>query len=98
MEEQEQKILNFMNDEDYVPMKAKEIAMLMKVPKNEYHEFLEIIGKLELEMKIQKNRKNRYRLSDKHIMKDILEKMLEGMDLLELKDKKTKYLYLKKIH
>ena len=65
MEEQEQKILNFMNDEDYVPMKAKEIAMLMKVPKNEYHEFLEIIGKLELEMKIQKNRKNRYRLSDK---------------------------------
>ena len=48
MEEQEQKILNFMNDEDYVPMKAKEIAMLMKVPKNEYHEFLEIIVKLEL--------------------------------------------------
>ena len=62
MEEQEQKILNFMNDEDYVPMKAKEIAMLMKVPKNEYHEFLEIIGKLELEMKIQKNRKNRYKV------------------------------------
>ena len=71
MEEQEQKILNFMNDEDYVPMKAKEIAMLMKVPKNEYHEFLEIIGKLELEMKIQKNRKNRYRLIGKNFVEGI---------------------------
>ena len=62
MEEREQKILDFMSDEDYVPMKAKEIAMIMRVPKNEYHEFLEVIGKLELELKIEKNRKNRYSL------------------------------------
>lgn len=33
MEEKEQKILDFMKNEDYVPMKAKEIAMLMRVPK-----------------------------------------------------------------
>ena len=30
MEEKEQKILDFMKNEDYVPMKAKEIAMLMR--------------------------------------------------------------------
>ena len=65
MEEREQKILDFMSDEDYVPMKAKEIAMIMRVPQNEYHEFLEVIGKLELELKIEKNRKNRYSLSKK---------------------------------
>ena len=53
METKEQKILDFMSDEDYVPMKAKEIAMIMRVPRNEYHEFLEIIGKLELELKIE---------------------------------------------
>ena len=52
MDNQEQKILDFMSDDDYVPMKAKEIAMLMRVPKNEYHDFLELIGKLELELKI----------------------------------------------
>lgn len=63
MEDREQKIIDFMSDDDYVPMKAKEIAMFMKVPKNEYHEFLELIGKLELEMKIQKNRKNRYSIN-----------------------------------
>ena len=40
----------------------KEIAMIMKVPKNEYNVFLEVLGKLELEMKVQKNRKSRYRI------------------------------------
>ena len=60
MKEKEQKILDLMKDEDYVPMKAKEIAMIMRVPKNEYNQLLEILGKLELEMKIQKNRKNKY--------------------------------------
>lgn len=84
MEEQEQKILNFMNDEDYVPMKAKEIAMLMKVPKNEYHEFLEIIGKLELEMKIQKNRKNRYRLSDKTYYEGYFRKNARGYGFVRI--------------
>ena len=63
MKEKEQKILEFMQEDDYVPMRAKEIAMLMRVPKNEYNEFLELIGKLEMELKIQKNRKNRYKVS-----------------------------------
>lgn len=33
MKEKEQKILEFMQEDDYVPMRAKEIAMLMRVPK-----------------------------------------------------------------
>ena len=60
MEEKEQKILEFMKDEKYVPMKPKEIAMLMRVPKKEYDTFLEALGNLELNLKIQKNRKNKY--------------------------------------
>ena len=43
MEDKSQKILDLMNDDDYVPMKAKEIAMIMRVPKNEYNEFLELL-------------------------------------------------------
>ena len=65
LEERKQKILDLMKDEDYVPLKAKEIAMIMRVPKKEYNEFLEVLGELELELKIQKNRKNRYKLVDK---------------------------------
>ena len=62
MKEKKEKILELMKDDDYVPMKAREIAMIMRVPKNEYNEFLEILGELELEFKIQKNRKNRYKI------------------------------------
>lgn len=54
MEEEELKILELLKDENYVPMKAKEIAMIMRVPKKEYNDFLEVLGKLELEMKIKK--------------------------------------------
>ena len=33
MKEKKEKILELMKDDDYVPMKAKEIAMIMRVPK-----------------------------------------------------------------
>ena len=84
MKEKEQKILDFMQDEDYVPMKAKEIAMIMRVPKNEYNEFLEIIGKLELELKIQKNRKNRYRISEKIYYEGIYRKNQKGFGFVKI--------------
>ena len=64
LEERKQKILDLMKDEDYVPLKAKEIAMIMRVPKKEYNEFLEVLGELELELKIQKNRKTLLRAAN----------------------------------
>ena len=43
-------ILEFMKDENYTPMKAKEIAILLGVPKKEYNQFTQTLKKLE-EMK-----------------------------------------------
>ena len=60
MNEKEQLILDFMKSDIYVPMKAKEMANMLMVPKNEYSIFLEILNKLEEEYKIQKNRKSKY--------------------------------------
>ena len=45
MEEQELKVLELIRDKDYAPMKAKEIAMIMRVPKSEYNDLLSILGK-----------------------------------------------------
>ena len=70
MNEKEEMILNFMKDEDYVPMKAKEIAMVLNISKDRYNELIEVLNKLESDLKIVKNRKNRYRIND--------EKILEG--------------------
>ena len=47
-------ILEFMKDENYTPMKAKEIAMLLGVPKKEYNEFNQILKTLEENYKIVK--------------------------------------------
>ena len=84
MEEQKQKILNLMKDEDYVPLKAKEIAILMRVPKKEYNDFLEVLGELELELRIQKNRKNRYKLVDKTYYDGIYKKNQKGYGFVRL--------------
>ena len=63
MEEKEQIILEFMRDKEYVPMKPKEMAMILGVPKNEYNSFLKIIENLEASFKIGKKRKkHRYYL------------------------------------
>lgn len=71
MNEKEELILNFMKDEDYIPMKAKEIAIVLNISKERYSELVEILDKLEEDCKIVKNRKNRYRIND--------EKFLEGI-------------------
>lgn len=95
MEEKEQKILDFMSDDEYVPMKAKEIAMIMRVPKNEYHEFLEVIGKLELELKIEKNRKNRYSLSKKTYYAGSYRKNAKGFGFVKIEEQEDE-IYISK--
>ena len=95
MEEQQQKILDLMKDDDYVPMKAKELAMIMRVPKNEYGDFLEVLGNLELEMKIQKNRKNRYRLVEKTYYDGIYRKNQKGFGFVRLEDQEDE-IYISK--
>ena len=95
LEEQQQKILDLMKDDDYVPMKAKELAMIMRVPKNEYGDFLEVLGDLELEMKIQKNRKNRYRLVEKTYYDGIYRKNQKGFGFVRLEDQEDE-IYISK--
>ena len=86
MKGKKEKILELMKDDDYVPMKAREIAMIMRVPKNEYNEFLEILGELELEFKIQKNRKNRYKIVDKIYYDGIYRKNQKGFGFIKVEN------------
>ena len=92
MEEQQQKILDLMKDEDYVPMKAKELALIMRVPKSEYGDFLEVLGNLELEMKIQKNRKNRYKLVEKTYYDGIYRKNQKGFGFVRIENEEEIYI------
>ena len=86
MEDKKEKILELMNDKDYVPMKAKEIAMIMGVPKNEYSSLLEVLSELEADFKIQKNRKSRYRIVDKNYVDGIYRKNQKGFGFVRISD------------
>ena len=97
MEEQELKVLNLIKDKDYAPMKAKEIAMIMHVPKSEYNELLNILGKLEMEMKIQKNRKNQYRPVDTVYYDGIYRKNQKGFGFVKIEDQEDE-IYIAKEH
>ena len=62
MEENKEIIIKFMSDDKYVPMKAKEIAFILGVPKEKYEEFHSILNELEAEYKIQQSKKGKYML------------------------------------
>ena len=44
MQDKENTILNFMKDKDYVPMKAKEMALVLNIPKDRYNELIEVLN------------------------------------------------------
>lgn len=85
--EKQELILNFMKDENYTPMKAKEMAMILGVPKKEYNQFLDIIKYLEENYKIVKNRKSRYRLIGENFVEGIYKKNQRGFGFVKIDDR-----------
>ncbi len=57
--DKKEKILGFINDDIYTPMKAEEIALLLSVPKEEYDIFSDIINELILEGNIIKTKRGK---------------------------------------
>ena len=53
---EEKNILDFMKSKEYIPMKAKELASIFDIHKNEIDELKNILKKLENEGKIKKNK------------------------------------------
>ena len=58
--EKEELILKFMKQKEYIPMKAKELAVIFDVHKDKMEELKQVLKKLESEGKITKNRRNKY--------------------------------------
>ena len=95
MNKKEEMILNFMKDEDYVPMKAKEMAMVLNISKDRYNELIEVLKKLESDLKIVKNRKNRYRINDEKILEGIYRRNSKGFGFVKI-DGEEEEIYISK--
>ena len=81
MNKKEEIILEFMKDPEYKPMKAKEIAIILGVPKKEYPKFQEAIAELEKEFKIGKNHKNKYKVIKEEYKEGNFRKNAKGFGL-----------------
>ena len=95
MNRREEIILSLMKDDDYVPMKAKELAMILGVPKKDYNEFLEILNNLEMNFKIGKNRKKRYRLIEENYQEGIYRRNAKGYGFVKI-DGQDEEVYISK--
>ena len=87
MNKREEIVLEFMKDKDYVPMKAKEIAMILGVPKKEYNEFKQVLDHLEQEFKIGKNRKNKYRVIEEEFYEGTFRRNQKGFGFVKIEGK-----------
>ena len=80
-------ILEFMKSENYTPMKAKEMAIILGVPKNEYQKFTLVLKELEDNYKITKNRKNRYRVMEDNFEEGIYRKNQRGFGFVKIENR-----------
>lgn len=96
MDGKEKLILEFMKEKEYIPMKAKEMASILMVPKTEQEEFRHILEKLEEELKIQKNRKNQYRIVEEKYQEGIYRGNEKGYGFVTLLDCDKEDIYISK--
>ncbi len=88
-------ILDFMKDKEYTPMKAKEIAIILGVPKKEYNQFIGMLKELEEDYKIVKNKKNRYRIIDVNFQEGIYRKNQRGFGFVKIENREDE-IYISK--
>ena len=87
MEENKNIILDFMKSEQYVPMKAKDIAFILGVPKQKYAEFRGILDELENGFKVQQTKKGKYMLVDEGVYKTgVLRLNSKGFGFVKVQD------------
>ena len=63
-EERKQRILDLMKDEMYVPMKEKELAIIMQVSESDRPAFNKALQELILENRVTISKRGKYTLSD----------------------------------
>jgi len=67
--ERKKRIEEFFNDKNYKPMKYKEIANILQVPKEDRADFKKILSDLQVEGKIIVDNKGRYKLGSEDLIK-----------------------------
>lgn len=84
MEKRKKMIYEFLCDEFYVPMKFKELAMLLQVPKESRHELKEIMDSLEREGKVHVTKKGKYMKGEARFLSGIFQAHARGFGFVTI--------------
>ncbi len=88
----EEKILEFIKNKQYVPMKLREIAEFFEVPKDEISKLKEVLEKLEQNFKITRNKKNRYIPIEEKYIEGIYKANQKGFGFVEINTSEEIYI------
>ena len=83
MKQREQVLLELIHDKAYIPMKAKEIAALLNIPRSQRDELKEVLDALVEEGKIGLSRRGKYGKPEEFALQGIFKRHGEGLRLCD---------------
>lgn len=91
-EKRKKVIYNLICDDLYVPMKLKEIAMLLQIPREQRHELKEVLEALEADGKIYVSKKGKYVKGQPQYLKGIFQANLRGFGFVLREDEEDVFI------
>ena len=86
MDEKKEKILGVIRTEGYRPMKAKDLAVLMNVPREEKKDFLAAVEALLSDGKIIEDQRNLLKLPGENVFSGVFSGTTKGFGFVHLSD------------
>lgn len=84
LENRKQVLEGLMSDKQYVPMKLKELAMILQVPKETRGELLEVLDELIRDGKIEVSKRGKYRIAEMPLLTGRLVGNARGFGFVEV--------------
>lgn len=84
LEQRKQVIEGLMNEKQYVPMKIKELAMILQVPKENREELQEVLDELIRDGKIEVSKRGKYRIAKMPLLTGKLVGNARGFGFVEV--------------
>lgn len=84
MKEKKKIILDIINDKNYIPMKAKELAILLNVTKENRSELQEVLDELLAEGKIGLSKRGKYGKPSKEVITGVFESHEKGFGFVKV--------------
>ena len=87
IEKRKKMIVEFMNEKTYVPMKARELAAILQVPKQMKHEFSKLLNELLEEGRISISSRGKYGPAETFALAGILEVNPRGFGFVKVEER-----------